>query len=257
MSKYTINDSSEIKNEYLIKKLAILGFEHVKSLNDDLDSSIGYHVLGRVGNALENYQNPSKLIIQDKKNADEVIDAMVQEIKDDQNFMKYQDELIFRIRSIYPEFALNMHKKVSAEDWELYSRVVKQTGCLIRDLTIGSKKRNLTKCSELEEQDAISTVIDSHEFAKACKIEDDFMMQEFQEFKKAAKEFGYEDETIKDTSVGIALAELVRESDSLSYKKKNYSSKVDKYIKFVESLNDTVFIRSKDKYRKEKDREHE
>lgn len=86
-------------------------------------------------------------------------------------------QLFERIRQIYPEFCKNFQGKVSPEDYEAYT-----TG-----------KRNLKKVlfketpfngdTDLEEtlldvRDRVAKVIDTKEFAKACQVEDSFVLSE-------------------------------------------------------------------------------
>lgn len=254
--KYTIFNAMHLKKEYLKAKLDMLGFKDLESLDQPLEyDEQGYHVLGRIGSDLEKYINPASYILKRRENCDEIFEEYIRQIKNDRDFMTNQDELFSRIRSIYPDFALHMADKVSAEDWRFYTQTMQKTGKLIRDLTVGSTERDLTMIPEDDEQEIISEFIDSRDFARACKIEDTFMTQEFEEFKKVAQEWGYEDENVKNTAPCVAIAELVRESERLGNKKRRYISNYEKYDKFLKGLTDTVTIHSKQEYKKGVDRD--
>lgn len=250
--KYTIFNAMHFKKEYLKAKLDMLGFKNLESLDQPLDyEKQGYHVLGRIGSDLEKYINPARYVLKQKENDDELFEEYIRNIEVDKSFMENQDELFARIRAIYPDFALHMADKVSAEDWQFYTQTMQKTGKLIRDLTVGSTERDLKMIPEEDEQEIISEFIDSRDFAKACNIEDTFMTQEFEEFKKVAQEWGYEDENVKNTAPCVAIAELVRKSETLGNKKKRYISNYEKYEKFLEGLTDKVTIQSKIPHEKE------
>ena len=186
-----------------------------------------------------------------EKNSDDIIEDYNKNIQNDKSFMENQEEFYTRLRSIYPDFSLNMDEKVSPEDWEFYEKITKQTAELLRDLSIGGAKRDLTLVSEIEEQDTISEFIDSRDFAKACKIEDSFMMQEYEYFERHAEMKGYNEPNVRDTAPCVAIAKLVKTSQILGDKKRKYISNYEKYEKFLEGLNDTVTIQSKIPHKKE------
>lgn len=258
-NKYTLYDSKELRKKYLETKLALLGFKDVDDLKFNFGYSRGYYVLGKIGSSLETYFNPKRVIKERTEHADIIVDEFVQELENDQSFMKQQDELYTCFRGIYPDFGLSMEKKVPKEEWKLYSDIVRKTGILIRDLTIGSKKRNLTKkrVSKVDEQDVISRLIDSEEFAKACKIEDQFIIRECEKFREIAKEFGDGDERVKESSAYAILLERMRESEVLAAKKQKYIDRYEKYAKFLEGITDKITIHTASPRKKGADREHE
>ena len=252
---YSVFHAINIRRDYLRAKLDILGFADEKCLDKPLDPTKGYHVLGRVGSALEEYSNPARAVLDGREDSDEVIEKFLKGIEEEDSFMKNQDELIYKIRGFYPEFGLHMVDKVSPEEWEFYTKMMQKTGKLIRDLTIGSVERDLTILTEQDEKEVISELIDSHDFSRACKIEDEFMTQELDEFKKAVREYGFEDERVKNTTPCVILAELVRESERVANKKRKYISNYEKYDKFVKGLKGNVTIRSKEHYNKGEERD--
>ncbi len=241
---YTTYDISQLKKEYLRTKLMILGYDSQQDIDKELDSSKGYHVLGKIGHDLEHYTNPLRELSGRKDKNDITIEEYEQEVTEGKLFIENQDELLGRIRSIYSDFGLHMEEKVSEEDWGIYSKIVQKTGMLLRDLVLGSKKRNLASSSKLKEEDEISELIDSHEFALACKIEDEFMAQEFQTFKEYAASYEYDDDYVKETTPAVLLAELVRESDQVVNKKGKYLSAYEKYKKFRDSKITQITITS-------------
>lgn len=241
MSRKSISEEGKkLKKEYLRVKLQILGYESVESLKGFADPSNGCYSLGKIGSDLESYIDPARIILKFDNEGEERIDEFAQEIEDTVDFIENQNELFYRIRSIYPDFALNMREKVGEEKWELYSRVVRNTGILLKDLTT---EKNLARVTRLNREDAISELIDSVDFAKACRIEDEFMIQEFEKFKEVAATYEYEDERVKQTSCAANLAELVRESGLIADKKESYIRSYEKYDEFLNSLKGEIKIK--------------
>lgn len=253
--KYNIFQSIRLKEGFLKSKLKLLGIEDEFSIDDVYDPSKGYHVLGRVGHSLESFENPTQTILS-KADSDERIDAFIQKIKDEIGFMEHQDELFERMRNIYPGFATDMEKKVHPNDWAHYVRVVRQTAHLIKDLTVGSSKRDFSALPKIEVDDVISELIDSQDFSKACNIEDSFMTREFERFREEAEALGYLDENVKNTAVGASIAELVREAEALTSKKERYKANYTKYKTFADNLT-TGVVTLKDSDKKGVNRDDE
>lgn len=89
-------------------------------------------------------------------------------------------EFLFnQISSVYPDFCRNIESKISPEDYTLYR---KNKNALRAAITI--RPESYTDFDEIlfEHQDKLSTVIDSEEFAKACNIEDTFVISELDRF---------------------------------------------------------------------------
>lgn len=230
MSISKSKEAKMLKKEYLRLKLQILGYESVEALKFPVDPSKGYYALGKIGSDLESYIDPMRIALKfDNENEEKVVEY-AENLEDTVSFMQNQDELFERIRSIYPEFALNMQEKVGEEKWEIYSRVVEKTGVLLKEL---NSEKNVGNLNKLEREDNISELIDSIDFSKACRIEDEFMIQEFEKFKEIAATYGYEDEEVRETSSAVSLAELVRESILIANKKQNYIRSYEKFTNFL------------------------
>lgn len=244
ISDFNFFEIKNMKREYLENKLTILGYEHPKDVDEVLKDDLGYHVLGRIGSDLEHFENPLQLwMVKPSKEKDEKIEEFKKEIQEDKLFIQNQDDFLSRVRSIHPDFALHMREKISGDDWKTYSKAVSKTGKLLCDLCL----KSLGSIPKMDMQDVISEWIDSQEFAKACKIEDTFMTSEYEAFKKEADSLGYNDESVKNSSVCVALAQLVRDTETLSRKKQKYITNYEKYNKFLSGLGDSIKIKTVDK----------
>lgn len=240
-----LSEALNLKDEYLETKLKILGYQDTESVKKSLDSSAGYHVLGKIGYDLEHFINPVKKSLEIDEESQAEIEACKKETEDEKMFIENQEDFLNRVRSIYEDFGLNMKEKISAEDWELYSRTVQNTANLLIDLTKVPEESDLAQKSRLEQEDVVSELIDSQDFAKACQIEDSFMIEEFEKFKGIAKKYGYDDEKVRETSCAVELAELVRQSENIASKKGKYVRSFEKYDEFLRTLNDKVIIKGK------------
>ena len=92
-------------------------------------------------------------------------------------------ELFSKIREVYPEFGQNMNKKISSDDFQLYSQVLrnfKKVTSSIMEYTDTLPASDVL----LNQQDKIAEVVDSIDFTRACEIEDKFMISELDTFFK-------------------------------------------------------------------------
>ena len=97
---------------------------------------------------------------------------------------KSRYELFKALQTIYPTFGLEIEKKIPKEDFELLQHVRRALKHVIykNSMTYEPKKHQSEVL--LEYQDSLSEVIDSELFAKACNIEDCFMIKEIDTFFK-------------------------------------------------------------------------
>lgn len=97
------------------------------------------------------------------------------------NHCATRTQLFDSIKSIYPNFAQNMKKKVSEADYELYLTTMKAfKKSLSLEITCGPLE--LLSDSLAEAQRKISEVLSSSSFPKACEIEDRFIISEIDTF---------------------------------------------------------------------------
>ena len=92
-------------------------------------------------------------------------------------------ELFSKIREVYPEFGQNMNKKISSDDFQLYSQVLRN----FKKVTSSTMEYTDTLPASdvlLNQQDKIAEVVDSIDFTRACEIEDKFMISELDTFFK-------------------------------------------------------------------------
>ncbi len=233
----------DAKKSFLRAKMYILGFNSTAELHGDLDGSKGYRALGRIGRDLEHFGEKKDFQGNFYQKSKMEAQKYLEETQADYDFIEKQNEFWSRIRKIYPDFGLHMNQKISPEDWEHYSEITKKTGFLLRDLVKGSKGRNLTKSSSLTREDEISELIDSQEFAQACKIEDEFMIEEFKKFREIVSKREFTDKESKDIAALAELAMLIRECDSISEEREKKVELYDKYDKFLSQIKETVTIR--------------
>ena len=221
--------NKKINNEYLTGKLKILGFNEEDDTLRPMRDSVGYRALRRIGRDLGNFAGANE-----------------QEIEDDKLFMENQDEFFSRVRSIYEDCGLHMKGKVSREDWALYAGIVRKTGTMYKALIRENRKRDYSKVARTEKliiHDKISELVDSAEFAKACAIEDKFMLEELESFKTLAELTEYDSEKVRNTSCAVSMAMLVRESEEAMDEKRKYMTSYEKYEKFVNGLKRKITIR--------------
>lgn len=95
---------------------------------------------------------------------------------------KSRREFFEAVRIVYPSFGMDIEKKISPKDYELLHSVRKKfkqifsTGASSYDTNIRQNEKLLFL------QDKLSEIIDSESFAKACNIEDTFMINEINKF---------------------------------------------------------------------------
>lgn len=97
---------------------------------------------------------------------------------------KSRAELFKALQTVYPTFGLNMDQKIPKEDYELVHRVRKNFRHVFSSEPQSYDPLQPQNEKLLSLQDKLSEVIDSENFAKACNIEDKFMISEIDKFLK-------------------------------------------------------------------------
>ena len=92
-----------------------------------------------------------------------------------------RSQLFTNARDIYPDFGQNMRKKVSPENYDLYHQVVVS---FKKSLYLTSKDDTSEILSETlaTAQSKIAEVVKTSNFARACEIEDKFILSEIDRF---------------------------------------------------------------------------
>ncbi|MGN1330715.1 MAG: hypothetical protein ACI4VN_05210 [Clostridia bacterium] len=238
MSEFEITD---LAAKMLEVNLNLLGYNKYESIFEDIPDLAGYGVLGKIGDILQNYRNfREELNQRRRKQADKYPEILPPTAEDKKlsdtleqagqtvipavNFMRNQDTYLSRGRSIDPTFYKDMPKKVTPDDWETYSSVVRKTATLLLELNYDllgySIRKKLTDCSSLtgdELETRISKLIDSYEFDRACNIEDRFIIAECE--RMASKP-----ETIEED---FELEALKREAMATREEKTRYARRYD------------------------------
>ena len=97
---------------------------------------------------------------------------------------KSRYELFKALQTIYPSFGLQLEQKLPKEDYELLLKAKRALKHVILKNPMGYEPKKTQSEVLLEYQDLLSEVIDSELFAKACNIEDCFMIKEIDTFFK-------------------------------------------------------------------------
>lgn len=261
---YTLYELLKLRKEYISGKLKLMGmkgnrYEYLKDGNEDPEN---FHVLGRIASALERYSNPTKIDVSKKEGQDKV-EKMQEEIIDDSKFCDEQRDFLERIRYFYPDFGLHMREKVGKTDYTFYKKALVETSNLLKKLdgrALDAEEQNLevqlrhnenpnesfNTYSDEQIEDEISSVIDSYRFNTACEIEDRFMMSEFAKFQELAHETGYDDPEVASTTPAVQVAMLVRQSEETSRKKEKYIKRYAEYQKYLNALTKKVHIVTKE-----------
>ncbi len=127
----------------------------------------------------KSHKDPA-LFAEDKKFAEENFGVNLKLYQKIAPYTESRQLLYQRIRSVYPDFALNMEKKIPAEDYILYTSQLRAMRGLINDPVIDKDiplRENL-----LMIQDRHAEVIDTRDFTRACAIEDGFIIAELDRF---------------------------------------------------------------------------
>ena len=190
-----------LRKYYLTTTLRMLGYSSIDAIGEELDDSVGYLALNRIAEQLEDYKNLASLVHSvGTENGEDVIVATIPEDMDrdavieaarpvnDQmtsnvEYMKAQEESLYRRRAMIFDYKAIMSKKVKPEDWKTYSQAVRDTAILLLELnadllTPEQKKKfkipDMTSLDEITLKDRIARLIDSKGFNDACRIENEF-----------------------------------------------------------------------------------
>ena len=95
---------------------------------------------------------------------------------------KSRAEFFALVHKVYPTFGQNMEDKISKEDFDLVQHVRKSFRQVFASSNLEYDHNVSQKDKLLSLQDKLSEIIDSETFAKACNIEDKFMISELDKF---------------------------------------------------------------------------
>lgn len=259
-----------LRKSSLLTTLKLLGFSSIESavegITGEYNPDNGYRALGKVGHDLESYVHLSDIISLDSEGIEinlpdsldfitlkTLCDRIRERTDKDNTYMEDRDDLFDRSRSVdgAEDLELGMDKKVSPEEWALYSSQVKKVAIFLLSanydlLTPGQREgiKDYSKCSRVEIEDIISDVIDTVEFSKAVEVEDRFTISESVKFIKVVDEMIDGDEEVKKTTPAIALLALQKAAMDTRDKKTKFMEKYEKlqkqYVKSEEEIKKIV-----------------
>lgn len=126
-------------------------------------------------------QKYEEQFIADTKFSDEYLKRTVKLSKKLDVHSKSRLDLYDSIRTIYPDFCINMQKKISPEDYAFYRQNKTSLKKCLSSRNTYSDEIPLQE-QLLEYQDNLAKLVDSLDFSKACKIEDSFVVAELNTF---------------------------------------------------------------------------
>lgn len=268
---YEIIDLRKKKLDMALKQL---GFSSPEKVKYGLPDSAGYMSLRRIGKQLENYKNlgfisnienidgstnylfnfPENVT---KSDFESIIKSSRKELEDNQSFLEVQDDMLYRTRNLDEDFCLDMKKKVSKEDWLLYSKICRKTAELYLGLNADLVSPdnldgidNLTTLQGEELDERISQLIDLREFSEACSVEDRFVISESNEFARKIDGMGLDDPVVKYSTVGVTLEAIKREAMATRDKRQRDEENYQKLAKLY--LANHIELRIPDENGKEK-----
>jgi hypothetical protein len=193
-------------------------------------------VLSYGKNAEEKYQA-------DKKIATETLRNNVKMCRKLDKKVEYKVFLFDEIRTIYPDFAQNMDKKVSPADYSLY---IKNKKLLKNALFYGNQPDKISVANALlSYKDKLSSVIDTEEFSDACNIEDRFIISELDEFfkilnnKPEIEKKPFKQKKFKQEDKVLSVVDL---ADKLKHERAERISKYTEIKKLYEKIKSSKYI---------------
>lgn len=203
-----------LRRYYLTTTLKMLGYDSLDSIGEPVNDSVGYLALNRLAEQLENYCNVASLVHSEgREGSEEVLVATIPEKMDreavieaarpvnDQmtanvEYMKEQEDSLYRKRAMIFDYKALMSKKISPEDWKTYSKAVQDTAMLLLELnadllTPEQRKKfkipNMTSLEDITLKDRIARLIDSKAFNEACRIENEFAYDQSSKMARKAE----------------------------------------------------------------------
>ena len=247
----------QLRREKLESELALLGYPEVQSVNYEQHDCSGFMVLRQMGEILESYKalglvyrgnhglvvNRAELSKPTDEQARNDEAELMAQIAHNQRYLNSQLDWLGTVRSVPGEedFFMGMREKLSPEEWEMYSKVVRRTAEMLisinADIIPHNERRGIRDFSTLQGvalEDEISSLIDSKSFAEACHIEDKFVKAEVEKFSQSIDDMELETNPMtKYSSITTALYARKREAETMRADR-------EKYIKNYEEMNNMV-----------------
>lgn len=250
-------DMPQLRREKLESELALLGYPSIQAVNYEQHDCSGFMVLRQMGEILEHYKTLGMVyrgshgIVVNRAELPKVTDEQVRhdeaelmaQAAHNQRYLTQQLEWLSTVRSVPGEetFFMGMKEKLSPEEWDMYSKVVRRTAEMLiainADIIPSNERRGIRDFSTLQGvrlEDEISSLIDSKSFAEACHIEDKFVKSEVENFAQSIEEMQLEANPMtKYSSITTALYARKREAETMRADR-------EKYIKNYEEMNNMV-----------------
>lgn len=139
--------------------------------------------------------------------------------------------LFEKIREIYPDFCLDIDKKISPEDLQIYTFNKHKFKKTLNTSNVYFENIS-SKDLLLQYQDNIAQIIDTQTFSKACEIEDKFVLSELSHFfdklselpEKEQKSFSKYKIPLRDNSHTTAFELAEKMKKERIYRLERYSS---------------------------------
>ena len=237
---YPVDRVGILRTKEMEMVLKLLGYSNSSGVHTPLEDTSGYMALSRIGNQLRNYRNLAPYVYKigqrlgtedfvgkqpteiSKEQLRNMVQAEVDQLFDNVQFIRDRNDQNERMRDILPTFCLNMKGQIDPRDWEIYSKVVKETALLYLSLNADlipyadkMKVPNAISLEGAELKKRILSLIDSKEFAKACEIEAEFARHQVQCLKEQIDEELGDSKAVRESSPGKALLRIGEESEEI------------------------------------------
>ncbi len=270
-----------LRKKQLIAYLKLLGYSSISDIRKKEEPSGEYAALSRVGEKLEEYNgldfvrrkegtffsenfvvdipefysgeecNPEEVL---KKYSD-YIKTAEEKFQEDLEFVQKRDEELDRSRGIFPDYFLNMKRKINPQEWKTYHLSVIKIAKVVMGLNYDilsfpdrEKIPDLTELTEEEVGDKISQLIDDVRFFDtAADIENRYAAKESECFVEKVDELSGSDAAFQMGELAKSLAELKDEALTTRDEKKQKIDSYNKMNNLYEKMTKIIIGTPKDK----------
>lgn len=154
-------------------------------------------------------------------------------------------KLLEEIRTIYPDFFHDMNEKIPEEDYTFYRKNKAQLKKCLSASEVAYSDKKFSKDLLLTYRDNLAKLIDSLDFSKACRIEDSFVIDEFNIFFQKLSELSPEEQLeFSNRQITIKEGETMSTLDFALKLQHDRESRIEKYST-IESLYNKLENQSK------------
>lgn len=139
-------------------------------------------------------------------------------------------KLLDEIRTVYPTFLHDMDEKIPEEDFKFYRKNKAQLKKYISASETAYSDEKYSQDILLTYRDNLAKLIDSLDFSKACRIEDSFVIDEFNTFFKKLSELTPEEQLeFSNREITIKEEETMSVLDFALKLQHDREARIDKY----------------------------